>query len=441
MTVTRTKHCKFLSEELEVQIGNFKRKLRADALLKLEEDNELFIAQLVAFKNSEMILRFATKRGLPRLNENLHCFLTPKNFRNYKEWKSLSLGDLYKERITATEVSCKWQQLDSNNEFSIAGFHGMTLEFVNDLQSAVGVLLFLGPTVPPTEYLSALHKICLNSNSAEVSRILDYDFQSHVGDIKALGGPKITSQTIGLIQERTSGQIVICQGPPGTGKTFLIAEVCAALGAQGASILVTALTNKALMELAEKPALQTMLKNKKVFKTNLTAEESNRLSNLVLASEITPIPGCLILSTFFKSCTAAAEYKTANQFDFVIVDEASQAFLSTIAATKILSNKVLLVGDINQLPPIVELGEDHINHNAYRPLINGLETLSSNNSVETYQLVDTYRLTERAALYTGLFYQAGLFSKSDENIKLYYPELPHEYSQLFHRRGGPTVLV
>src|SRR5690554_1810745 len=333
MIISRTKHCKFLSEELEVQVGSFKRKMNADALFKLEEDNELFIAQLVAFKNSEMILRFATKRGLPRVNEHLHCFLVPKHLRNYKEWKGLSLGSLYKERITATEVSCKWQQLDSNNEFSIAGFHGMSLEFIADLQDAVGVLLFLGPTVPPTEYLSALHKICLNNNSAGVSRTLDYDFQPHIWEVKALGGPTITEQAIEHLKEKNSTEMVICQGPPGTGKTFLIAEICAALCEQGASVLVTALTNKALMELAEKPALQKMLKNKRVFKTNLTSEESKRLPNLEPTSEIIPLSGSLILSTFFKSCTAAAEYKTTNQFGYVIVDEASQAFLSTIAAT------------------------------------------------------------------------------------------------------------
>ena len=42
-------------------------------------------------------------------------------------------------------------------------------------------------------------------------------------------------------------------------------------------------------------------------------------------------------------------------YDLIIIEEASQAFLTTIVAFKALGDKCLIVGDPMQLPPIVRL--------------------------------------------------------------------------------------
>ena len=49
---------------------------------------------------------------------------------------------------------------------------------------------------------------------------------------------------------------IIIQGPPGTGKTYLMALLCEVLLKSDFRILVTALTNRALIELAEKEHLK-----------------------------------------------------------------------------------------------------------------------------------------------------------------------------------------
>ena len=69
-----------------------------------------------------------------------------------------------------------------------------------------------------------------------------------------------------LSQLALTDQVVLI-GPPGTGKTYQIAEICKRLCEQGKSVLVTSLTNRALIEVIEKPALENMLDEGKVFKT------------------------------------------------------------------------------------------------------------------------------------------------------------------------------
>ena len=70
-----------------------------------------------------------------------------------------------------------------------------------------------------------------------------------------------------LISQIHLSDEVIIQGPPGTGKTHKMAKVASVLIAQGKSVLVTTLTNRALIELAAKPALSNFVENGKVFKS------------------------------------------------------------------------------------------------------------------------------------------------------------------------------
>ena len=78
MRYTREEHSNFLEEELRAQTKEFKQKLDTSAKFLLEEREELFVAQFLTFKDGEMILKFSTKRGLPRKGEYLYCFTVPK---------------------------------------------------------------------------------------------------------------------------------------------------------------------------------------------------------------------------------------------------------------------------------------------------------------------------------------------------------------------------
>ena len=90
------------------------------------------------------------------------------------------------------------------------------------------------------------------------------------------------------------------------------------------------------------------------------------------------------------------------------MDEASQALLAMFAASKKIGKHNLWVGDIHQLPPIVALNGDRVKICNYGDIINGLQLLADNSSSPIYQLTTTYRFGQRAADYTGTFYNGTL---------------------------------
>ena len=67
-----------------------------------------------------------------------------------------------------------------------------------------------------------------------------------------------------------------------------------------------------------------------------------------------PLPGTLLLSTFYKLSDITNHLlRDQVRFDVVIVEEASQAFLATIALFQAVARKIILIGDHMQLPPVV----------------------------------------------------------------------------------------
>lgn len=170
------------------------------------------------------------------------------------------------------------------------------------------------------------------------------------------------------------------------------------------------------MEVAEK-LKDSLVKDKKVYKTNLSTDETKEVRGILNAEKMFSIPGKLMLSTFYISSGSAAKNYQGPLYDYVIVDEASQAFLTMLAAANMLGKKNLWVGDVCQMPPIVKTTKDRIRKQGYEPLIDGFDTLTMSNRFKTYQLSDTYRLGERAASFTGLFYNGNLKSMSNSDFR------------------------
>ena len=250
MRYTRDEHWQFLEDELRSQTKAFKEKLESSAEYLLLEKEEVFVAKLLKFKEGEMILKFPTKRGIPRSGEYLYCFTVPKQLRNYRNWKKASYGDLIKEKGLHTEAVCIWQApINNDAEFCIAGFRGVDLEFASSLEDASDLILVLGPNKPPYEYIINLQNIVLNNDTIEVNEIFDADFKNDIVHHSELDKKK---EAVNFILTQLSlVDTFILEGPPGTGKTHLIAEICNSLCKKGKSVLVTALTNRALIEVAE----------------------------------------------------------------------------------------------------------------------------------------------------------------------------------------------
>ena len=444
MKYTRQEHSNFLEEELQAQTKAFNQKLNTSATFLLQEREELFVAQFLTFKDGEMILKFSTKRGLPRKGEYLYCFTVPKELRDFRNWGEKTYGDLVKEKANFTETVCVWQapskDKDGNLEkdFYIAGFRGVELDFSVNISEAEKMILLLGPNRPPFEYIANLQKIVQSNYSENVSLILDQDFLTTNWQPSLLDNNNDISNFI-LSQLALTDQVVLI-GPPGTGKTYQIAEICKRLCGQGKSVLVTSLTNRALIEVIEKPALENMLVEGKVFKTKISTDEAKEFPRLEQTKEVNPQPGNLVLSTFFIASSEAVNLTDKPPFDYVIVDEASQALLAMFGAAKLLGKKNIWIGDTKQLPPVVAINEDKVSKKNYDILVDGLKALSDTSSVPIFQLTETYRLTNRGSDYTGLFYNNSLKSKAKTDIRLSFPEIPNDVNVFFNPQGGSTLI-
>ena len=409
MIYSRKRHWQFLEEELIAQTEAFNRKVETSATYMLQESGEIFVGMFLSFKESgEMVMKFSNQRPLPRKGEHLFCMTLPQACCDYRKWGGLTYGDLIRKKTDYSEIVCVWQSASSDPNYSLVGFRGMELEFIQFIMDSPGAILIMGPSKPPYEYIANLQTLIANTTNLQSTTILDSDYVKNDWTATLLN-QKINVSAF-LITQLSLTDTVILQGPPGTGKTFLIAELCERICQNGYSALVTALTNRALMEITLKPALHDMLKQGRVYKTNLTIDESKECPYLQPEKTLTPKPGCIELGTFYITSGLAKEVGANPPFDFVIMDEASQALLAMFAASKCLGRKNLWIGDVRQMPPVVELNEDRLTRSKYTGLVNGLETISNSSNFPIFQLSDTYRLYPRAAKYTSFFYGGNLQS-------------------------------
>ena len=433
MILDRKKYWQFLEDELKAETEEFKKKYMTTAISLLKDKDEMFVAQFVKFKDGEMIMKFPVTRALPRKGEFLVCMVLPPLLQSYRNWGNRTYRDLYKERSSSTECVCIWTQPSDDKRFALVGFSKVSLDFANFIKEYPGLILTFGPQRPPIDYVMNLQRLVEQKNWSSISSVLDADYVRKEWAPNLIKQDKVSDF---VYNQLCLSDTMILEGPPGTGKTYMIAELCARLCAEGKSVLVTALTNRALMEIAEKPAVQGLLEDGKIFKTNITLDEQKECKNIGSIKSIAPVPSCLVLSTFYITSGFAADLSIDQPFDYVIMDEASQALLPMFAASRKMGKKNLWVGDTKQLAPIVTLNDDIITYNNYKPIVDGLHLLAENSSSPVYQLTTTRRFSRRFADYTGIFYSGTLVSKTEQKSN----DIP-SLGNILCQEGGPALVL
>lgn len=450
MYYTREQHKRFLDKELVAISEGYLKELNSKALALLA-DNELYVTQFVKLDlrkddsniadrnvlgSGQLLLRFKKEKGIPRKNEYFTAVVLEKEMCFPKNWGTLSWGKLRHHQVEFSEVLCVWQGKTDDNGFLLCGFAGLSIEMAKFLENKEGCVIVLGPQEPPMDYYQNLIEIVNNNDTNMVAKeILDFNKKTVVWNPVHINSDK--EQVDGIVKALESTPQLIFQGPPGTGKTFLMAELVECLLNQNKSILVTAMTNRALMELAEKDCLKKILSERRIMKTSVSSDELTACKNLVPidSKKITCIPGNLTLSTFYNSSGWAKQCYNERPFDYVIMDEASQALFGMIAACKNLGQKVIWIGDQNQMQPIVSLSEESLTRNNFSMLANGFVTLCDNFDFKSYILTETHRLLTKSAKLTSLFYHTPL--KSVVNFDYIFAKNNLNYLP----KDGGTVLL
>lgn len=155
----------------------------------------------------------------------------------------------------------------------------MDSEFIERLQ--YNQILAFGPTIPPFEYLQNLMEFSesFNTEGNELwEKILSFKYE-----LKSDVNPKLITEEIDIadqiITEVEKSIIYVFQGPPGTGKTHQVADLVSRLVLSNKSVLITALTNKAAVEVCEKPFFDKLFDEQRVSKLPISIEERKSFRN------------------------------------------------------------------------------------------------------------------------------------------------------------------
>jgi len=292
---------------------------------------------------------------------------------------------------------------------------------------------------PPLKYLENLRDFVKNNPENRICNLnIDYkieDWTPHLVD---------NTDSIASEIERWSmvHDLLVIQGPPGTGKSFNVAEYCQRLVAEGKTVCICSLANRALVEIAVQPGLERALKRKNVYKTNLSDFERAEVPFLQNFEPGIPLPGTLLLSTFYKLSDITKDLlRDQVRFDVVIVEEASQAFLATVALFQSVARKIILIGDHMQLPPVVLVIKKKSFsrvHPKLASVVNGMATIACAFEEQSYRLTRTRRLMDAAASLTGNFYDGTLCSVSPLNYEML--GRIKEGGDAFDGNGGSTLI-
>lgn len=439
----------FFADQVKGEIEK-QNKINKSQMRNLFKQGELSLAFVNSIqKETGMVILKCPRRMSPRLKVQKGIVIIKKGARQ-------ALGK------HPTEWGCTWEDFAKNAEFHSPGSDVIPMYFVHaedasyDYVACTGIstrlydifaktiaegkslTVIIHDPFPPVEYfrnLSRYMDLFATNNELDLEPMLSYE-DWHPEELAFdNNNPNGISDTI--LKTLKDDNCCILQGPPGTGKSYTIASIIASYLDEGKTVCVTTMANKGLMELIKQKPLSQYVKDGRIYKTNLSVDEKKRVcglkesnANLVVGS------GELLCATYYQLSSAFSEKKMSlygglPHYDLVVIEEASQAFLTAIVSFKQLGEHCLIVGDPMQLPPIVKLDNPQYNSWNVGTQVEGLKTIALGSSIKSYRIVTTFRLTKRSAALTKCFYSNRFIS-----VKQDYLDFTAANSPLFPSDGG-----
>ena len=414
------------------------------ALNTLFTDGRAFYGEIVGATDfGQLILQFATS-FTPRLKVPMcFCVVSSKAFEAYgssiARWECSSLK--FRENETShtsfSDVLPIYYLSHKKNTIGCGQIRTEMVEAVRKaLQNKKRLNFVMLETLPPTELLKNLAEYIEqhpNDENLLLEPLRTYD-DWHPTEVS-----KDDDIAQKVIAELDKKGICVVQGPPGTGKSYTLGEIISRLTAQGQSVCVTTQSNASLISLvSQETMLPVIQRGAQISKTVLSAEEKKKHPFLIPADpNLSIAKGTLLCSTYY-SLSRIINITEQPKYDLIVIEEASQAFLTAIDAFRRLGKKCLIVGDPMQLPPVVDI----VNEDDYRGIdidtqANGMMTCVRSLDLPSFRITTSHRLTAKSTSQSKYFYGGNLTSvQQSPTIFNVNPEI----SPFFPEEGGSIIL-
>lgn len=438
----------FFADQVKEAIDE-QQKINRSQMCNLFKTGELSLAFVDSIQHETgMVILKCPRKTAPRLKVQKSVVILAKGAKQ-------ALGD------HVTEWTCRWEDFCANKNFhspgsdmtpmyymhasdssydyvACSGFSSKLYDILSrSIAAGKKLTLIVHNPFPPVEYFRNLAKYMdAFSSNKELNLEPSIDYEEWTPEELAFNEEKPTSISDTIIDTLANEHCCIVQGPPGTGKSYTIASVISSYLDAGKTVCVTTMANKGLIELIKQKPLQKYLKEGRISKTNLSIDERKQVSGLKAASADLQVPGGeMLCATNYQLSSVYSEKKMTlyglPQYDLVVIEEASQAFLTAIVAFKQLGVDCMVVGDPMQLPPIVKLNNPQYNSWNVSTQVEGLKTMALGSQIKSFRIVTTFRLTSRSAALTKCFYGNRFIS-----VKKEYLDFADANSPLFPSEGG-----
>jgi len=446
MSTKTNNYISFFNDQiLEIQKDYNKKK--AVPIKQLLREDCLTLAYIDSVNTSNGHIIIKVKKGhSPRLKVMKNFTLVSKKaleiFGPVNTW-DMSFDEFNRSKDLHVDLSDIFpmyflKRTDSAHDY--IGCSSVTLRMFLTIKTALNqgktLTALLFDPFPPTEYFSNLaHFTKFNSNDPLLSIEPKMDYEDWHPEELAYSPENPLGIVDRISEVLSSDSCCIMQGPPGTGKSFTIAHIVTRYMEQGKSVCITTMANKGLIELAKQPPLEKYLEQGRVYKTRIGADEAKQVPGLQAADKSLIAPaGSLVLATNYILSGLYNPKRVSSlirpAFDLIVIEEASQAFLSTIVAFKQLGKDCLIVGDPMQLPPIV-VGTEKAEYKVWnvQQQCDGLTAFALGTDIKCFRIITTFRLTPRSASQTSVFYGKSFRSVQKEKVdfsKIKSPYFPEE---------------
>ncbi|MFC4552811.1 MULTISPECIES: AAA domain-containing protein [Halorussus] len=283
--------------------------------------------------------------------------------------------------------------------------------------------------------LTALHDFLLKGDQRRKD-VLFERADPEFGDGETIYIDNNEAQNAAVNLATNAEDFALVHGPPGTGKTYTIARTIRAMVEQGERVLLSAFTNRAVDNALEALRDQGFEDIVRVGTENGVREDMQDL-RLERAGDPGERVAELRVASVVAATTATCGSRIMREqhFDAALVDEASQLTEPATLAAVNLADRFVLVGDHQQLPPVVRTEND-------------LATSLFERLIETYpeagvMLDRQYRMSQRIQAFSSReFYDGQLRPAAGEVAAQRLADLPEvaETSVPEELRGGVSFV-